>query len=148
MQYLSKFFQVLVKLISKALPKQHFESALLKEQCAAPFVECVVLNLLSAKNRRKCNAQKFYFNYQQNSSIRLSQSSYFKALYESSNEQLLSYSTFYLTFYQQNISKNAIVRNFLPSADKIYQYDFPKVAVFKRSTKGAISSFFRKAPCT
>ena len=29
---------------------------------------------------------------------------------------------------------------------KIYQYDFPKAAVLKRSIKGAISSSFRKAP--
>ena len=48
----------------------------------------------------------------------------------------------YLTFYQQNISKNAKLRNFVSSTDKIYQWEFPKVAVLKRSTKGTMSSSF------
>ena len=30
-------------------------------------------------------------------------------------------------------------RNIGPSTDKIYQWDFPKVAVLKRSTKGAMT---------
>ena len=61
MQCLSKFFQVLVKLITKPFPRLYFESALLKEQCAAPFVERLVLNLLSAKNRQKCNGLQILF---------------------------------------------------------------------------------------
>ena len=36
-------------------------------------------------------------------------------------------------------------RNIGPSTDKIYQWDFPKVAVLKRSTKGAMTAFFRRA---
>ena len=51
------------------------------------------------------------------------------------------------SLYQQNIDKNAVVRNSVPSADKIYQWDFPKAMVSKRSTKGAMSSPFRRAPC-
>ena len=47
----------------------------------------------------------------------------------------------YLTFYQQN-SKNAKLRNFVSSTDKIYLWEFPKVAVLKRSTKGTMSSSF------
>ena len=121
MQCLIKLFQVLVKLISKPFPKQHFESALLKEECAASFVEGLVLYLLSAKHRHKCNGQKFCFNYQQNLLVRLSQSSCFKALYEKSNEQLLSQSALYLIFYQQNTGKNAVLRNSAPSGDTIYQ---------------------------
>ena len=46
----------MAKLISKPFPKKHFESAVLKEQCATPFVERLVLDLLSAKNQHKCNA--------------------------------------------------------------------------------------------
>ena len=38
-------------------------------------------------------------------------------------------------------------RNRAPGTDKIYQWDFPKVAVLKRSTKEAMSSSFRRAPC-
>ena len=121
MQCLGKLFQVLVKLISKPFLKQHFESVLLTEQYAAPFVERLVLNLLSAKNRHKCSAQKFCFNYQQNLSVRLLQSSCFKAPYERSNEQRLSQSALYLIFYQQKINKNAMLRNFVSVTRKIYQ---------------------------
>ena len=80
--------------------------------------------------------------------MRLSQSSHFKAPYERSNEQVLSQSALYLIFYQQNIDKNAMLKNFVSIIRKIYQCDFPKVAVSKRSTTGAMSSSFRRAPCT
>ena len=36
-------------------------------------------------------------------------------------------------------------RNFVPSTDKIYQCDYPKVADLKRSTKGAMTGFLRRA---
>ena len=55
MQCLSKLFQVLVKFLSNTFPKQLFYGALRKEQWAGPFVEYLVLNLLSAKNRQKYN---------------------------------------------------------------------------------------------
>ena len=90
MQRLSKLFRALVKFLSKALPKQHFEIVLRKEQCPAPFIERPALNLLSAKNRQKCNGQKFCFKYGQNLSVRLPQTSCFKAQYERSDAQLLS----------------------------------------------------------
>ena len=32
-----------------------------------------------------------------------------------------------------------MLRNFVPFGDKIHQWDFPKVAVLKRSTKGAMT---------
>ena len=35
-----------------------------------------------------------------------------------------------------------MLRNFVPSTDKIYQWDFSKVAVAKRSTKGESSAPF------
>ena len=38
------------------------------------------------------------------------------------------------------------LRNFFLIMGKIYQQDFPKATVSKRSVKGAISSSFRKAP--
>ena len=36
-------------------------------------------------------------------------------------------------------------RNFVPSTDKIYQWDYLKVADLKRSTKGAMTGFLRRA---
>ena len=35
-------------------------------------------------------------------------------------------------------------RKFVASTDKIQQRDFPKVAVLKRSAKGAMTGFFRR----
>ena len=49
------------------------------------------------------------------------QSCCFKALYERSNAQLLSWSTLYITFYQQKIDRNAKFKLIVPSAGKIYQ---------------------------
>ena len=37
-----------------------------------------------------------------------------------------------------------MLRNFVLSTDKICQWDFPKVAILKRSTKEAMSSSFRR----
>ena len=74
--------------------------------------------------------------------MKASQSSHFKALYERSNDQHLSESTLYLIFSQQNIGKNAMLGDFVSSTDNIYLWDFPKVTVLKRSTKGAMSSSF------
>ena len=79
----------------------------------------LVGSLLSAESQRKCNAYPSF-----------------------------SQSTLYLTFYQQKIDKNAMLRNFVSITGKMYQCDFPKVAVSKRSTTGAMSSSFRRAPCT
>ena len=64
-----------------------------------------------------------------------------------SNEQRLSQSGLHLTFYQQNISKNKMLRNFVPSPEKNYHCDFPQVAVLKHLTKGAMSSSFCRTPC-
>ena len=41
-----------------------------------------------------------------------------------------------------------MLTNFVSSADQIYQRDFSKEAFLKRSTKGAISSSFRRALST
>ena len=38
-----------------------------------------------------------------------------------------------------------MLRNFVPSIDKIKQSDFPKVADLKRSTKGAMNGYFRRS---
>ena len=43
------------------------------------------------------------------------------ALQIRSNEQLLSNSALCLTFYQQNIGRNVMLRNFAPSTDEVYQ---------------------------
>ena len=39
-------------------------------------------------------------------------------------------------------------RQIVPSTYEIYQQDFPKVIVLKRSTQVAMSSSFPRAPCT
>ena len=57
-------------------------------------------------------------------------------------EELLSWSALYLTFYQQKFGKNATVMDFVCSIDESYQWDFPKVVVLKRSTKGIIRSSY------
>ena len=44
--------------------------------------------------------------------------------------------------------QNALLRQIVPGTDKIYEEDFLKVAVFKCSTKEAVSSSFGTAPCT
>ena len=49
-------------------------------------------------------------------------------LYERSDEQLLSQSALDLTFYQQKIDNNAMLRNFVSITGKIDQWDFPEVA--------------------
>ena len=36
----------------------------------------------------------------------------------------------------------------IPSTGKTHQQDLSKVATLKRSTKGAMRSSFRRAPCT
>ena len=36
---------------------------------------------------------------------------------------------------------------FIPSTGKNRQQDLPKLAIWKRSTKGAMRSSFRRAPC-
>ena len=67
----------------------------------------------------------------QNLSVRLSQSSYFKMLYKGNNEQFLSESTLYLTYYQKKIGKNAMLRHFIRITDKCLKSDFPKVVVLR-----------------
>ena len=64
-------------------------------------------------------------------SLRLSQSSCFKALYERSNEQSLSQSTLWLSYYQNKFGKNAVLRHLLRIIDKCLQLDFFKVVVFR-----------------
>ena len=75
-------------------------------------------------------------------------SSCFKGLDEKSHVQLLSQSTLHITDLQQKLSENAMLRHFMWSINEIYQWDFPKVIVLKHSTKGAMCSSFRRAPCT
>ena len=38
-----------------------------------------------------------------------------------------------------------MLKNYVPSTDKIYQWEFPKVAILKRFTKGAMTGSFRRA---
>ena len=60
-----------------------------------------------------------------------------------------SYSYLYLTFYQNKIDKNGTLSNFAPSTNKIYRWDFPKLAVLKRSTIEAMSIIsFDRVPVT
>ena len=80
------------------------------EQWAAPFVEHFALSFLSAKNRHKCIVYVKCSKYWQNVFVRLFQSSCFKGLSEKNNEQLLSYSTLNLIFYQQKFGRNALFK--------------------------------------
>ena len=56
-------------------------------------------------------------------------------LYKRTNQQLLSYSALYLTFYQQERSKNAMLKHFGRSITEFYQWDFRKTAILKRYTR-------------
>ena len=56
MQGLGILFEILINVIIKTFPKLLFSSALRMEQYPAPFVEPLVLNLLSGITRQKCNA--------------------------------------------------------------------------------------------
>ena len=38
-----------------------------------------------------------------------------------------------------------MLKNFVPSIDKIYQWDFLKVVALKRPTKGVMTGSFRRA---
>ena len=53
-----------------------------------------------------------------------------------------------MTFCQQNLLEMQRLSLIVPRTDKIYRQDFHKVLVLKRSTKEAIGSSFRRAPCT
>ena len=64
-------------------------------------------------------------------SLRLSQSSYFKALYERSNEQSLSESTLWFSYYQNKFGKNAMLRHLVRITDKCLQLDFFIVVVLR-----------------
>ena len=50
-----------------------------------------------------------------------------------------------MAFYQQKVSKNEMLQQFGVMANGIYQEDFLKVAALNRSTKGAMTSSFRRA---
>ena len=55
----SKLFQVVARCISMTFTKYLFESALRKEQWAAPFIEYLALKHISGKTREKCNVWHF-----------------------------------------------------------------------------------------
>ena len=49
-----------------------------------------------------------------------------------------------LNLLSVKLYKNAMRRNFVPSTAKIYHWHFAKIAVLKRSTKGAMNGSFRR----
>ena len=72
-------------------------------------------------------------------------------VYIKSNDRERNFALPHLKSASKNPTKNGLSaewRNSIPSADKIYQWDVPEVAVLKRSPKGTISSSFSRAPCT
>ena len=77
--------------------------------------------------------------------LRLSQNSCFKPLYESNNDQLLLQSNLLIVFYQQKVNKNGVFQQITGNTNKIHQGNFLKVAVLNRSTKGAMTGFFRRS---
>ena len=38
---------------------------------------------------------------------------------------------FYIAYYQHRVSKNVMLQQLVPSADKIYEYNFPKEVIFE-----------------
>ena len=55
---------------------------------------------------------------------------------------------FVLSLVSVKLGKNEMLRHFVRSISKRYQYEFPKTVVLKGSTIGSISSSYRIAPCT
>ena len=74
-----------VQSINKRYQWSFFELVVLKHS-----TKLTISSLPLAKDQQKCNAFANSFKYWQNLSVRLSQNNYFKALYESTNEQRLS----------------------------------------------------------
>ena len=92
----------------------------------------------------------FKFNcskYWQNLSLRFSQSTSFEEHYERKHEQFPSESPLYLTFNKSSTKMHSLSL-IVASTGKRYQQDFDEVFVLKDSTNGAMSSSFRRAPCT
>ena len=55
------------------------------------------------------------------------------------------WSTLYIAYYQQRVSKNEVLGTFI----ELFVHSLLSAeSNTKRSTKGAMSSFFRRAPCT
>ena len=94
----------------------------------APFVESLVHSLL-----------KRIFLSTVILSVRLSQSNSFKELSKCSNEQLLSKSALYLTAISKISAKIQCLGILFQVLTKFISETFPKVAVSKRSPKGAMS---------
>ena len=90
---------------------------------AAASIEGCVHNLIEGRALQKA----VYITFHQEKFVeiqwlRLSLSSYFKPLYERSNEQFLSQNPFYLSFYpKKKIGKYKMFLNFLRTTDKRYQ---------------------------
>ena len=72
----------------------------------------------------------------------------FKLLHQNDNDQLLSESTMFISFYQKKISKNEMVKQIAASINRSSRQDFLKAAVRNRSMKRAIISFSCRAPCS
>ena len=148
MQCLSKLFlvlaQSLIRTFSKSLylkrsTKGAINSSFRRAPCTQPSIN---------KNLTEMQCLSKLLQVQQNLSLRLSQSTYFKPLFERSNDQLLSQSTLFTAFYQQKASKTEMLKQFGVSTNEIYQEAFFRVPVLNRSTKGATISSFRRAPCS
>ena len=71
-----------------------------------------------------------------------SESSYFKPLYESSNNQLLLQSNLFIFYQQQKVNENETVKQVPVSANGINQSNFLEGAVLNCSTKGAMTASF------
>ena len=68
-------------------------------------------------------------------------------LYERSNNQLLSQSTFFIAFYQQKVGKNEILQQFEVSTNDIYQENTCARDFFKHSRMAeGVQRYSKEAP--
>ena len=118
-QSLSEFFQGLAKMISKTFPKQLFRG--LYKRSNAQLLSQSALYIIFSQQKFSRNAMFMGIVPSADLSLRLSQSSCFKVLYERSSEQLLSQGALHLTFYHQNFDKNALLGDFAWSINRRYQ---------------------------
>ena len=122
MQCFDKLFQVLINLSEKLSQSSYFKA--FYERSIVQFLSQRTLYMTFCQQNFTRNAAlKFNCSRNwQNLSVRLSQSSCFKALRKNlSAAPFVLQSALYLTFYQQNIGKNTMLRNFFRGVNKSYQ---------------------------
>ena len=128
-------------------PRQLFQTSLRKEQCAATLAELLVHSSSLAEGQEKCNilvnCPRYWQIYQEDFSK--------VVILKSSTKGVVCCSFRKGSCTWPSVGKNLLEMQRLslivPRTGKIYQWNFPKVLVLKRSTRKAMSSSLRRAPC-